>query len=839
MQLISKLAGSFGRFNLLTASQPPIATNQDWSESPIDQFILARLENENLQPVADANRETLVRRAYAALIGLPPTVAQIDSFVDDPDEIKSAFSKVIDELLASPHFGERWGRHWLDVVRFAESSGGGRSLMFPDAWRFRDYVIDSYNADKPFDQFIREQIAGDLLPYDSHEQKIEQFVATGMLALGPTNYEQQDKELLRMEVIDEQVDTLGRAFLGLTLGCARCHDHKFDPIPMTDYYALAGIFGSTQSLVDGNVSKYVQRPLSTEAELAAEKSYRDQVAKLSKQLAANRKKLQELGSHGANNQPDKKNRLARNLAGIVIDDRAAELVGQWTESTSAAFFVDGHYLHDGDSDKGKKQAVFSPKLNAGGDYEVRLAYSPGGNRASNVPVIIDHQDGQITVTVNQSKSPPIDGLFVSLGTFRFEADNKSSVTISNAATDGHVIVDAVQFLKRAPTKPASNEATSDPQAGKGDLTSANEPPVESAEIRELRQEMDRLEAELKQLKKSPPQQTAFAMSVRDVPKPTDGHLHIRGSVRNLGPIVKRGFISVCCNGPVKPELAEQESGRLQLAEWIASPDHPLTARVYVNRVWRHLFGQGLTSTTDNFGFMGQRPTHPELLDHLAIEFVREGWSTKKLIRQIMLSHVYRLSAAPNPEALAKDSTNRLLWRTNRRRVDAEVLRDSILFVAGDLDLTRGGLTIRKITQYDLGYEFDTNRRSVYVPAFRNSMLDVFEVFDFANPNLVIGHRNTSTLPTQALFLMNNPLVIEQSGKFATRLLSHTKMSDRERVELAYRQALGRRPTQDELEQTLGYINEFSATSSAADPRLAAWSSVCHAIFASLDFRYID
>jgi hypothetical protein len=205
----------------------------------------------------------------------------------------------------------------------------------------------------------------------------------------------------------------------------------------------------------------------------------------------------------------------------------------------------------------------------------------------------------------------------------------------------------------------------------------------------------------------------------------------------------------------------------------------------------------------------------------------------------MLSHVYRLSAESNPEALVKDDTNRLLWRANRRRVDAEVLRDSILFVSGDLDLTRGGLTIRKITQYDLGYEFDTIRRSVYVPAFRNSMLDVFEVFDFANPNLVIGHRNTSTLPTQALFLMNNPLVIEQSRKFATRLLSRTEMSDRQKIELAYRQSLGRRPTQDELEQTLGYLNEFTAASTADDPRLAAWTSVCHAIFASLDFRYID
>ncbi len=835
----------FWSFAPRSDSPPPETSNKTWPVSSIDQFVLAQLEANAISTVEDASRESLIRRVYLALIGLPPTVDQIDGFIHDRDEMEIALAKVVDELLASKHFGERWGRHWLDVVRFAESSGGGRSLMFPEAWRFRDYVIDSFNADKPFDQFIREQIAGDLLSSDSHHQKTERLVATGMLALGPTNYEQQDKELLAMEVIDEQVDTIGRAFLGLTLGCARCHDHKFDPIPMTDYYALAGIFGSTVSLVDGNVSSYVIQPLATEQELVADRQYRARVAKLGKQLEAAQKELEELGGNSGNvelhSNVDRRN--SSDLAGIVIDDRDAKIIGQWVESTSLRPFVDGHYLHDENIDKGKKQVVFTPNIQTGGYYEVRLSYGASGNRASNVPVTIVHQDGQAEVIVNQSQSPPIDGLFVSLGTYRFEADNRSSVTISNAGTDGHVIVDAVQFLiqesdqEKLVSKPKQVPvATSDPVAKTWFESDA--PPKPASRSVQLERTIKALDDELRRMKKNGPPPVAVAMSVKDSEQPSDGYLHIRGSVRNLGPMVQRGFISVCCDNP-KPNLESHESGRLQLADWIASPQHPLTARVYVNRIWRHLFGQGLVRTVDNFGFVGQAPSHPELLDYLANEFVSNGWSTKQLIRQIVLSHVYRLSSQDDPVGRAKDDTNRLLWRANRRRVDAEVLRDSILFVSGELDLQPGGLTIRKISQYDLGYEFDTVRRSVYVPAFRNSMLDLFEVFDFANPNLVTGDRNTSTLPTQALFLMNNPMIIEQSRKMAARLLSVSGIDDHQRVQLAYRQAIGRPATPGEMHAALAYLESLESSLQDSNPVVTAWSSFCHALFASLDFRYVD
>ncbi|MEZ6044388.1 MAG: DUF1553 domain-containing protein [Planctomycetaceae bacterium] len=418
---------------------------------------------------------------------------------------------------------------------------------------------------------IREHLAGDLLPHRTDKELTEHVVATGFLVLGATNYEQQDKTLLRMDVIDEQIDTMGRAFLGMTLNCARCHDHKFDPIPTNDYYALAGIFGSTNTLTYGNVSGWVTKELPLEPEIERD-------------LQQMRKRL---------------------------DEAMPELEAVRKQISAAS------------SDKDKQ------------------AHAP------------------------QEKE-----------------------------------------LK--------------------------------TEVIALREKIARLVEE--------------AMSVSEIEKPQDGHLHIRGSAHNVGPEVKRGFLSVV---PSSAEFAQQidneQSGRLQLANWVVDEQNPLTARVYVNRVWQHLLGEGLVRTPDNFGKTGEQPSHPELLDYLAIRFIEEGWSTKQLIREIMLTRVYRLSTTYNAKAAHVDSDNRLLWRAHKRRLDAESIRDTILYLSGQLDLTAGGFTIRKLAEYDYGYEFDTVRRSVYVPVFRNAMLDLFEVFDVANPNLVVGRRTASTLPTQSLF----------------------------------------------------------------------------------------
>ncbi|MEE2827384.1 MAG: DUF1553 domain-containing protein [Planctomycetota bacterium] len=836
-------------------------TDRGSQESIIDQYVIARLNRDNdgkrpFQLSPPAPRETLIRRLHLTLVGLPPTIEEIESF--------TTVEERVDQLLASPRFGERWGRHWLDVARFAESSGGGRSLMFPDAWRYRDYVIQAFNRDKPFDQFVKEQVAGDLLPADSIAQRNEQVVATGFLALGPTNYEQQDKEGLVIDVVDEQIDTVGRAFLGLTLGCARCHDHKFDPITTREYYALAGIFKSTATVVHSNVSKYVETSIASPEELKQQKDHRLAVKRITAELAKAKGEVEALGGQIPSAANVKKSLPAARLPGLVIDNVATERVGQWQESQFSGTFVDAGYIHDQNRGKGKKKVIFTPRFNVGGQYEVRMAYTAGGNRASNVPVLIDHQDGQARQLVNQSKTPPIDGLFISLGRFRFEADNVARVTIETGGTDGHVIVDAIQFLPldQVPDVAAETEPGDLADKSQGSVPETDQ--ALQAALKNYRQ----LDQRLKVLKEKTAPPVPVAMSVRDIEKPADSPIHIRGEVRNLGPTVPRGFLDICnhvladndspdLHGSADRNMATRlprassipagQSGRLQLAEWLVHPEHPLTARVYVHRVWRHLFGVGLVESTDNFGLMGTAPVNRELLDYLAEQLIENGWSTKSLIRQITASRTYQqhigheLTAEGSPAR--EDLENRLLWRFNRQRLDAEVLRDSILAVSGQLDLTPGGRTIRKMAQYDLGYEFDTRRRSVYVPAFRNSMLDLFEVFDVANPNLVTGHRVTSTLPTQSLFLMNSPMVIESArimaGKILEEPLAPEAAGPSGQVRWLYRTMLGRPPTKEEAEESIRFLSDFQPDTDSLTPRQDAWQNLIHALFCSLEFRYMD
>ena len=818
----------------------PETLNTDWPRTDIDRFILARIDAAGLHPAPDADRQTLIRRASFDLTGLPPTIEQIDAFLRDrsPD----AFEKVVNRLLESKHFGERWGRHWLDVARFAESSGGGRSLMFKNAWRFRDYVIASYNSDKPFNRFISEQVAGDLLPSSNPKQRAEQLAAAGFLALGPTNYEQQDKELLRMEVVDEQIDTMGRAFLGMTLGCARCHDHKFDPIPTADYYALAGIFRSTQTLTPGNVSGYIERELPLEGEQRATwERYQKELKDIEAKLSSARAELVKLGGgKGVSVARTRlKNPVRSELMGFVVDNNEATLIGSWKRSTHTRGFLEDGYIHDENTEKGRKSVTFNPNLPAAGHYEVRISYTPGTNRASNVPVTVHFQGGQKTIRINEKLEPPIKGCFVSLGVYQFTAGMDSVVVISNEQTNGHVIADAAQFIPIVPAAIAQ-KAKAKTGTAKAEAADSKQLPRDKKEKMQKREAaqalVNRLRAALNAMKQKASAQLQKTMSVRDEAKPGDWHVHIRGGIRNLGAIVPRGFIQVATTRSAPPVIPNEQSGRLELAEWLTNPSNPLPARVYVNRVWHYLFGAGLVRTTDNFGKMGERPSHPDLLDYLALHFIEIGWSTKKLIRAIMLSKVYQQSTAQNSKTAATDPENRLLSHANRRRLDAEAIRDTILFVSGRLDTTQGGLTIRKITQYDLGYQFDTRRRSVYVPFFRNSILEIFEVFDVANPNMVTGRRTTSTLATQALFMMNSPFVNEESKHAAKRLLAATGLDETKRIRLAYRRGIGRTPTKTEIELARQYLESVG---SSKQNRLDAWAGLCQTLFACLDFRHLN
>lgn len=793
----------------------PQVADKAWPRNDIDRILLAGLEAKGLKPAKDADAATLLSRLHFVLTGLPPTPAELDRFQQAAGrDLQAAVIDVVDRLLASPHFGERWGRHWMDVARFAESSGGGRSLLFKDAWRYRDYVIRAFNNDMPFTQFIVEQLAGDLLEGKTPEERYWRLVATAFLILGPHNYESQDKPILEMDIIDEQIDTIGKGFLGMTIGCARCHDHKFDPIPTKDYYALAGIFKSTKFIVHSNVSNWTVRqlPVPPEQEVVIKK-YEAELADLKEQIKlakANAPKAVAVAAEIKGTPV-----AVKDLPGIVVDDSQAKKVGNWMFSTFSNNFVGDGYLYDDRGMKGEKTLTFQPEFTKTGFYEVRLAYVPFKNRADKVEVRIFHTDGDDTVYVNEQVQPPIDGRFVSLGRFRFEQGNQWFVMVTTDGANGHVAADAVQFLSDEDLKTLSERTP-------------EKTPIKSGKTLPLAD----LEAQLKHLEaKAPSRPTAMAVS--DADKIADFYVCIRGNVHNKGDSVQRGFLQVATLGTM-PAIAAKESGRRELAAWLANADNPLTARVLVNRLWHHLFGAGIVRTVDNFGATGELPSNPELLDYLAVRFMNEGWSIKKMIREIVLSHAFQMSSEPNAEGVKADPENRLLWRMNRRRVDAETLRDSILTVSGQLDTTICGDTVKPGTTVERDYKFDDVRRSVYTPIFRNRLLELFEVFDFPDPNIVAGRRNISTVPTQALYLMNNPFVMTQARYAAQATLKEKGLDDGQRVELAYRKCLGRLPSGRERELALAYVAAAGSTE-----QLAAWERFYQTLFACVDFRYVN
>lgn len=798
------------------AFQPPKMTTpaktkmDSWAYNDIDRFLLAKMAEKKIRPSKDASRETLIRRTYFALVGLPPSPEEIDAFVNDKSP--KAYAKVVDRLLASPQFGERWGRHWLDVARYAESSGGGRSLIFPEAWRYRDYVIKAFNDDKPYNRFVMEQIAGDLLEAKTEEERQQQLIALAYLLLGPINYEQQDKPLLESDIVDEQLDSLGRGFLGMTIGCARCHDHKFDPIPQKDYYAMAGILHSTKFIVHSNVSKWMERPLpmSPEKEKVL-KAHNLAVAQLKTRVNQLRKVLNKSGLVAAKGvvRPD-------SLPGIIIDDNDAKKIGKWNKSTFMNTFVGDGYLY---ANRGDNTLSFNPEILKEGIYEVRLAYLANSNRATNTLVRIFHSDGEDTVKINQKKVPVIDGRWHSLGKYRFEKGDQWFVMVMTKDANGAVVADAVQFIHEDEI-PKTKVITKKEKSSKKDMA----------------EELAQLEKELKALEAKAPKRTAV-MAVGEGDKIGDFYLCIRGNIHNKGPEVPRGFLQVATNGAM-PQIPDDQSGRLQLAKWLGSRDNPLTARVMANRIWHHLFGQGIVLTVDNFGATGSSPSHVELLDYLAIRFMEENWSVKTLIREIMLSHAYQQASGidendPNTQlAIKADVDNRLLWRQNRQRLEAEVIRDAILKVSGQLDLTMGGPAFRGNVN-ERGFTFKDSRRSVYTPVFRNNLLELFEVFDFPDPNMVKGARSSSTVAPQALFLMNNSFIIDQAKNAAKNSLT-AAMNDETRIQHAYRLTLGRQPTEREQHLASTYLR-----AQGDNAQLEAWSRFYQVLYSCVDFRYAN
>ncbi len=637
-----------------------------------------------MQPVKDADRTTLIRRVTFDLTGLPPTLEAIDAFVND--DSAGAFARAVDRLLASPAYGERWGRHWLDLARYAESTGPSRNIPYPHAWRYRDYVIDAFNRDKPYDQFIREQIAGDLLPAATQAQRDDQVIATGFLALGVHDVNQRFKVRFIMDNVDEQIDTVSRTVLALTASCARCHDHKFDPIPTTDYYALAGIFRSS--------------------ELCA----------------------------GVRN-----------------------------------------------------------KMGGGGlDYYDTALLLPLGPASS--------PDPQLPQKIEQAKQ-----------------------AFAKARKEFQAIVDTPE----------------------GKAVGADGRPKQMV----ARITMNKLEQALLALT-DPAVKGAVALGVRDAATVGDTEIRVRGEAEKLGPMVPRGYLSVL-DVPNAPKVPPNRSGRLELAQWLTSPQNPLTSRVIVNRVWQHLFGQGLVPSVDNFGVTGDKPSHPELLDYLAARFVQDGWSIKKLVRALVLSRAYQLSAEASPANVAVDPANRLVWRHSPRRLDAEEIRDAMLAVAGTLDpaplkgsaaqdlkvieMPNNGPLAKKVEEDG----FKSVHRSIYLPLLRGLTPRALEVFDFAQQGLPTGSRDSTTVATQALYLLNDPFVRQQAWALAQRLLGRSELDDTGRIDLAYRLTLGRAATAKETERALHYLADYEAAAkNETHARSAAWASFSQAVLASAEFRYI-
>jgi cytochrome c553 len=581
----TKQQKAFWSFQPVKNYSLPQVKRQSWPVSPVDAFILAKLESVGLEPASSADRRTLLRRVTYDLTGLPPTPDEIKAFVNDSSP--KAFETVVDRLLASPRYGERWGRHWLDVARFAESAAHDGNNAYLHAWRYRDYVIDAFNKDKPYDQFVVEQLAGDLLPKTGkREIDFERMVATGFLQVGPKPVVMRDKKQMLLDIADEQIAATGTAFMGLTLACARCHDHKFDPLLATDYYSFAGIFMSTHIMED--------------------------------QL------------------PDSK----------------------WIEPT------------------------------------------------------VEGSDGQ--------------------------------------------------------------------------------------KVR--------------------------VMAVEDQPKPVNLRVHLRGNYRTLGAEAPRRFLQIIA-GEKHPPIQTKGSGRLELARWIASANHPLTARVMVNRIWQHHFGSGLVASSNDFGARGDKPSHPMLLDWLASRFVESGWSIKAMHRLMFLSKTYQQAYVENADAEQVDPNNRLLWCMPRRRLSAEEIRDSLLAVSGELDASMGGTLFtsgytfndkkRELAVVDIGDPakyppFQAPRRSVYLPMIRNQMPPMLTLFDVANEHESTAVRSQTTIAPQSLFLLNSQFVRERSLALARLLEANTESSDEQRIHTLYLLTLGRPPEEVEVQSGRQFLEIYQA-----------------------------
>ncbi|MDF1845300.1 MAG: DUF1549 domain-containing protein [Rubripirellula sp.] len=777
-------------FNKIVRRSPPIVRNQDWGRNPIDRFVLAKLEREGLTPVARAKPSVLVRRVYYDLLGLPPTPHEVTQFLNDQEP--GAWERLIDRLLASPMYGQRWGRHWLDVARYGDSNGGDENHLYPYAWRYRDYVISSFNDDLPFDQFVNEQIAGDLIDAQSTHgrRRNDRLTATGFLALGTKILAERDEIKKQADMVDEQIDTLGKAFLAFSLGCARCHDHKFDPIPTRDYYALAGIFHST---------KLEDQVIQTDADRQENAAYEE--------------KLEGLYQLRVRLRADVEAQIAS----------AADDIPQWEAERFSAGNVTS--LHDGYgqgigiiSDRGPQSsfAEYEIDIPADGPYLLQVRYAAR-----------DARPGEIRLNGAIVKENAI------------------------ANTTGGWMPEHQQWF---------SECTVVLKVGANKLRIESEPLMSHidkfrliqvtnfASVIEKLEQLARLNREIIELQNNRPK-PSYVMAVTEGTS-RDVQIHIRGSHLQLGKPVARGFptsLSSTWDRPNETKLRSSiippaESGRLQLASWMTDAGAGAggqTSRVIVNRLWHWHFGEGIVRTTNDFGLQGARPTHPELLDWMASELIRHDWSLKFLHRMIVTSATYQQGQSEHPRHLFRGLA--------RRRLEAEAIRDSLLMHGGSLVVDVVGDLLGVKSQDPSPADLHANeaayrdfpRRSVHLPIIRCNTNRFLVLYDFPNATTPVGSRDNTTVPTQALLLMNDPFVVQQAQDFARRILRQFD-HEQSRVEAIYQQLFQRSATSAEREALLEFRSEFGKLSSGGDiAEQAVWGAMIHSLFLSSEFIHVD
>ncbi len=1007
---------AFWAFQPVQRELPPTVTNEAWVRSPIDRFILAPLESKGLSVAREADRRTLLRRVTLDLTGLPPTPDEVAEFV--ADSAPDALERVVDRLLASPRYGERWTRHWLDVARYADSNGLDENLAYANAYRYRDYVVKAFREDKPYDRFLIEQIAGDLLPFESSPplslsdvgegrsevaspatkapltltlspadrgegtgravDSFDALVATGFLCLGAKMLAEDDPVKMQMDIIDEQVDTIARAVMGLTMGCARCHDHKFDPLTVDDYYGLAGIFKSTQTMDTFTVvARWHERPLASPQQLQ-QRDERQRLATAQKQaieklkadatetilteprrnagaylLAATREF--QLAEQSKNTKPRGNDPNVKAIPGVILIEAEDYARGNVLKDRETYGKAIGVLVNRGETPNFTEYDIDVERAAA---YQFELRYAAAGSRPVKVilngqlaksdaagmvtgswnpdtqtwfvegtvslktgrnvirleqPQFFPHIDKLLLTPVNDSKSPipaPPQGTVTaeqsqllpslvqqwSKTLEKTKSDSKSilsawhqfaagkPLTVDPAAAENGVarllgdaqpesltdlahryerlFAEAQQSWTDLKATAAGKDAKSladpvleaarllivDPKgpfAVPADIEAAFPPDV-AAQLKAGRDELASQEAAIPKF--------AEAMAVAES-KPEKLKIHLRGSHLTLGREVPRQLPRIL-TGAANRELTEG-SGRLQLARWLASRAHPLTSRVMVNRVWQWHFGHGLVRSPDNFGRLGERPSHPELLDWLAGEFTGNAfraphsWSIKHLHRQLVTSSAYRMSTTHDARAALADPENRLLWRFHRQRMDVEVLRDSLLAVNGQLDETPGGTMLPTANRAYVTSTANVNpaiynsrRRSIYLPVVRSALFEVFTAFDFADPSTLNGQRDQTTVAPQALFMMNSAFVLDQSRVLASQLLGRTDLDPPARVRHLYDLAYSRAPSEAEVSRAAGYLDRLRAAMTqsgiaAAEIEPRAWTSLCRAVLSANEFVYVE